>query len=131
MKSRGAVRRQATHTPRSACVVTVAMGHRRITNVRNPRIPPLKGHDVTVELTDEQFGIVARALVVIAAGKKVKADGRITEERKDVLINRAREAASALKLNYLGDGSGRSSFPQEIGLDRLLPKQITPKRICG
>lgn len=86
---------------------------------------------MAVELTDEQFGIVARALVVIAAGKKVKADGRITEERKDVLINRAREAASALKLNYLGDGSGTSSFPQEIGLDRLLPKQITPKRICG
>lgn len=70
-----------------------------------------------VELSPEQYGSVARALVYIAAGRGFRPDGRPFRVSRAEMITRAREACSAISLNFLGDGTGRSSFPQEIGLD--------------
>lgn len=72
---------------------------------------------MSVTLSDEQYGIVARALVVISAGKRFVVGGRTKNITKAEIITRAREAASAINLRYLGDGGGASSFPDEIGLE--------------
>lgn len=68
-----------------------------------------------VELTDEQYGTIARALVFIAAGKRYRENGKLTNIPRAELINRARDAAAAISLHYLGDGSRSPSFPDEIG----------------
>lgn len=72
---------------------------------------------MTVELTDEQYGAIARALVFIAAGKRFVPGGKQKNIPKSEMIQRAREAAAAIRLSYLGDGGGTSSFPGEIGLE--------------
>jgi hypothetical protein len=74
---------------------------------------------MTVELSDEQYGAVARALVVIAAGKRVTNEGRFRRIPRAEMITRAREVCTAINLQYLGDGRGGSSFPEEIGLGNL------------
>lgn len=71
---------------------------------------------MAVELTDKQYGAVARALVVIAAGKRFRPDGSSKSIPKVEMMQIAREAAAAINLRYLGDGGGVSAFPQEIGL---------------
>lgn len=71
---------------------------------------------MTVALTNEQYGIVARALVYIAAGRRFLPDGKQRNISRLEMRDRAREAAAAIRLAYLGDGRGNSSFPDEIGL---------------
>jgi hypothetical protein len=72
---------------------------------------------MAVTLSDEQYGTVARALVKIAAGKRYRPGGRQQWINRAEMMNLAREAAASIKLRYLGDGGGGSSFPQEIGLE--------------
>lgn len=71
---------------------------------------------MTIELTDEQYGIVARALVYISAGTRFRPGGCQRAIPRHEMVQRAREACAAIKLSYLGDGGGNSSFPDEIGL---------------
>lgn len=79
---------------------------------------------MSVELSDEQYGIVARALVLIAAAQRWVPEGKCKQVSKHEMIQRAREAAAAINLRYLGDGGGNSSFPQEIGLE-YRPRRTT------
>jgi hypothetical protein len=81
---------------------------------------------VSVILTDDQFGAVARALVYIAAGTRFVEGGRQRAINRAEMMNRAREAASIINLRYLGDGGGTSSFPQEIGLEHR-PAHLRPR----
>lgn len=83
---------------------------------------------MNIELTPEQYGTVARALVVIAAGKRFVPGGQTKTVSRTEMIALARKAAATIKLNYLGDGLGRSSFPEEIGLQfrRSLTTEPTP-----
>lgn len=69
-----------------------------------------------VELSDEQYGAVSRALVYIAAGTRFVEGGGQKAISRGEMMQRARKACMAMRLNYLGDGLGRSSFPDEIGL---------------
>lgn len=71
---------------------------------------------MSVEMSNEQYGEVARALVFIAAGHRYVEGGRYARITRHEMIQRAREAAAVIKLRYLGDGGGGSSFPDEIGL---------------
>lgn len=75
---------------------------------------------MTVELTDEQYGVVARALVYISAGKRFLPGGRQRAIPRHEMVQRAREACAIVRLCYLGDGGGNSSFPDEIGLQNRI-----------
>lgn len=80
---------------------------------------------MTVELTNEQYGEVARALVFIAASTRFVEGGKQKRINREEMIQRAREAADAINLRYLGDGGGSSSFPDEIGLQhRRRPSSV-------
>lgn len=70
-----------------------------------------------VEMTEEQYGVVARALVVIASGRRYRPGGKSRRVSREEMVQRAREAASVIRLAYLGDGQGNSAFPEEIGLE--------------
>lgn len=76
---------------------------------------------MSVELSDDQYGSIARALVFIAAGQLFTEEGRRRRINRAEMMQRAREACAAIKLSYLGEGQGTSSFPDEVGL------QYSPK----
>lgn len=78
---------------------------------------------MAVEFTDEQYGAIARVLVYISAGTRFVEGGKQKAISRAEMMLRAREACTAIRLDYLGNGTGRSSFPDEIGLENRVPGQ--------
>ena len=125
------VRRPGWDDRCDVCVRLVDAGS--ITMTAANRATPYSGTEMTVQLTDAQYGAVARALVAIAAGARFSPNGSRHNITRDELRNLAREACGEINLSYYGDGSLTPNFPEEIGFQfyKKPSKHSPPRPIQG